>query len=324
MNRKDRVAPWDEVPVYCDWSLAKYNKRVISSQVIQQEFLSLQETYKEYTEFYTDGSKSSTFVGCAVYSRSSTRAVRIDRVASIFTAELYGILLALEHIVDNSVMKAILFVDSRSVLLAVSSQLPTKNLLAQHIRFKINQALRLGHTIKFCWVPSHVGIPGNEKADNLAASAKDTIASFGLPHQDLKPLLKKLILKAWQLEWDTEYDNKLHVIKPILAMWESSFQKERQLEVLLCRLRIGHTRLTHLHLLCGEDAKLCDHCGKPVTVIHILWQCNFHHLLRRSCFPECFKNNLPFHPMFLLGDEPLVPFGRVLDFLKKAGYLHLL
>ena len=135
LRQKDRVAPWDEVPVSCDWSLTKYNKRAISPQALQQEFFSLREIYKDYTEFYTDGSKSWSFVGCAVYSAAFTKALQIDSVASIFTAELYGILLAVEHIIDKNIMKAILFVDSQSVLLAISSRLPTKNLLAQQIRF---------------------------------------------------------------------------------------------------------------------------------------------------------------------------------------------
>lgn len=129
---------------------------------------------------------------------------------------------------------------------------------------------------------------------------------------------------SWQLEWDREYDNKLHVIKPIFALWESSFHRERRVEVLLCRLRIGHTRLTDLHFLRDENVKLCAHCGKGLTVLHILWHCPFHHQLRRSSFPELFRGYFPFHPMFLLSDFPLVPFHRVLDYLKKAGYLHQL
>ncbi|XP_042147017.1 uncharacterized protein LOC121836236, partial [Ixodes scapularis] len=56
LNYRDRVAPWDEVPIVCDSTLTKYSKRATSPRVLQQEFLSLQETYRGYTEFYTDGS----------------------------------------------------------------------------------------------------------------------------------------------------------------------------------------------------------------------------------------------------------------------------
>uniref|UniRef100_A0A6B0V3M1 Putative tick transposon n=1 Tax=Ixodes ricinus TaxID=34613 RepID=A0A6B0V3M1_IXORI len=222
-------------------------------------------------------------------------------------------------------MKAILFVDSQSVLLAILSITDSKNPLVQHLRVRLNQALKQRQLIKFCWVPSHVGIPGNEKVDLLAASAKECPKlPLGLPHQDLKPLIQKFIMKSWQLDWDMEKENKLHVIKPLLGVWESSLHKNRHVEVLLCRLRIGQTSLTHLHLLCNEDVKLCDNCGKAMTVLHILWHCKSLNQQRQSCFPELFRDHLPFHPYFRLGDQPLVPFNRVLKFLHKTGLLHQL
>lgn len=189
----------------------------------------------------------------------------------------------------------------------------------------MHRALLLGLDIKLCWVPSHVGIIGNEGADKLAASIKDNIKiSLKLPYEDFKPAFRRAINKVWQSEWDREIDNKLHVIKPCLEVWESSHHKNRFHEVLMSRLRIGHSRLTHLHLLCGEDAPQCEHCGKVVTVLHILWNCRHLHEQRRACFPELFRYHLPFHPAFLLGDQPLVPFRRVLEFLKVTGYMHRL
>ena len=43
--------------------------------------------------------------------------------------------------------------------------------------------------------------------------------------------------------------------------------------VLLNRLRIGHSRLTHSYLLCGDDPPICQSCGIPLTVKHILVEC---------------------------------------------------
>ncbi|XP_040069430.1 uncharacterized protein LOC120842402, partial [Ixodes scapularis] len=171
--------------------------------------------------------------------------------------------------------------------------------------------------------PSHVGILGNKEVDKLAVSARGSSITFNcLPYQDLKPLLRKSIFLKWQLEWDTESNNKLHIIKPILGVWESSYNRERRVEVLLCRLRVGHTRVTHQYLLHGEDVALCEHCGELLTVLHILWHCSSHQPLRQSCFLELFRDHLPFHPSFLLGDKPLVPFSRILDFLKQTGYIY--
>jgi len=43
--------------------------------------------------------------------------------------------------------------------------------------------------------------------------------------------------------------------------------------VLLNRLRIGHTRLTHSFLLSGDDLPECGTCQCPLTVKHILVEC---------------------------------------------------
>jgi len=39
--------------------------------------------------------------------------------------------------------------------------------------------------------------------------------------------------------------------------------------VLLNRLRIGHSRLTHSYLLSDDDPSTCQSCGIPLTVKHI-------------------------------------------------------
>ena len=43
--------------------------------------------------------------------------------------------------------------------------------------------------------------------------------------------------------------------------------------VLLTRLHIGHTRLTHSYLLSGDDLLECGTCQCPLTVKHILVEC---------------------------------------------------
>ena len=48
--------------------------------------------------------------------------------------------------------------------------------------------------------------------------------------------------------------------------------------VILNRLQIGHTRLTHAHLL-GDDEAFCATCYTSLTVNHILMECpQFSHL----------------------------------------------
>jgi len=54
--------------------------------------------------------------------------------------------------------------------------------------------------------------------------------------------------------------------------------------VLLNRLRIGHSRLTHSYLLSVDDPPTCHSCGIPLTVKHILVECRSLRDIREKYF----------------------------------------
>ena len=125
----------------------------------------------------------------------------------------------------------------------------------------------------FCWVPSHTGIKGNEKADSAAKSALDLPrAKVGVPYTDFKYLIRQYIFSIWQDDWNGAVVNKLHSVKPVLGDWQSSYRQCRKDEV-VCRARISHTHLTHSYIL-KDPPPLCECCQCILTVHHILVECN--------------------------------------------------
>jgi len=131
------------------------------------------------------------------------------------------------------------------------------------------------------WRPSHIGIPGNEIADTYA---KQSISS---PHsliigshtlQDSKHFITDHILKNWQHSWSTQR-TKLNEIKPSILPWPTTPLTRRQ-EVILNRLRIGHTWLTHKHLMSKTDPEPCLSCGETPSVKHIICFCREHNDVR--------------------------------------------
>ena len=81
----------------------------------------------------------------------------------------------------------------------------------------------------------------------------------------------------------------------------------------LCRLRIGHTRLTHSFRMEGkEDRPKCETCQVFLTVRHIMTECLDYQALREALLPgdtleEIFSNS----------DRSIVTFLRECDLLNK-------
>ena len=125
-----------------------------------------------------------------------------------------------------------------------------------------------GKNVEFCWVPAHVGIGGNEKADALAKEALgiDPRNNIALPVKDIYPIIRSVLQDVWNFSWELE-NQKMKDIANTSRPWKYP-DLPRNKEVILCRLRIGHTRFTHGFLMCGEPQPFCDDCLVPLTVKH--------------------------------------------------------
>ena len=79
----------------------------------------------------------------------------------------------------------------------------------------------------------------------------------------------------WQQSWGDPADqnNELFTIKPVLGEWLPGLRTNRRKEIILARLPIGHSRVTHSYLLKGEEEPQCIPCNAPLTINHILIDC---------------------------------------------------
>ncbi|GFY11576.1 RNase H domain-containing protein [Trichonephila clavipes] len=260
-----------------------------------------------------NGSKHADYVGCGVVIEDIMHGYRLDTSCSVFTAEAVAIYRALQLIDSNMPRKHCIYTDSMSVLEALENYNDRCHAVVCKILDITSRLYSKGFDIVFCWLPSHVGIIGNEPADSVARSAT-THLPLAVPLMDMKRIILHHIFMIWQESWSLQLDNKLHSGKPVIGVWP--VMPMRRTDVKLTRLRIGHTRFTHRHLLLGEDAPECPSCKVSYTVRHILIDCPVFNNYRITFFNSSHLT-LP----DLVGE---IPYQNLFAFIRRIGFLFLI
>ena len=270
--------PWCRPPLdICNFKCNKKN----SSPQIKAEFNEHNTRHTNQKSIFTDGSKSEEGVGCAVVCGNNIIKKHLPSYTSIFNAELFAIFKALEYIFNYSSVgeQYVIYTDSQSVLAAIKHMMPSNNLVQEVQEWLVLLHSRRRICVSFCWVPGHVGIEGNERADAAAkeASRLDRCDALKAPHGDFKVIIRCFMRNRWQEHWNGLTTNgKMRAIRTTVQPWRSSCHPNRRASIILTRLRIGHSYLTHRYLMTsGEErqAPRCLTCHCDLTVKHILVDC---------------------------------------------------
>ena len=229
-----QVPPWTmHHPKVC-LDLSVLAKKDTPSHVYIQKFNEIKDQYSYCIPIYTDGSKDNDRVRCGLIINNLSIKQRLPSNASIFTAEVTAIDLALDTIAESDDDHFIIFSDSLSVLLSLHNKKMDNPLILQLLQ-KLHHLSCAHKTIHLCWIPSHIGIRGNEAADMAAKESLDQdITASQVPYTDLKSHINHFISSKWQERWSSCRDNKLFQIKPTLGEWPPGFRRSRKEEV-VCR-----------------------------------------------------------------------------------------
>ncbi|GFY05981.1 probable RNA-directed DNA polymerase from transposon X-element [Trichonephila clavipes] len=163
--------PWNTPRFHYINPFASYSKSTVVPVVFQRVFAYHRSQYSSYSTIYTDGSKRADYVGCGVVIEDVMHGYRLDTSCSIFTAEAVAIYRALQLIDSNMPRKYCIYTDSMSVLEALENYDDRCHPVVCKILDITSRLYSRGFDIVFCWLPSHVGIIGNEQADSAAKSA---------------------------------------------------------------------------------------------------------------------------------------------------------
>ena len=273
--------PWHLKSCNVDTSLIDQGSKHDNPELLKYLALEKIENYKNTVQIYTDASKTldnKTSAAFCVPTLNIQHGARTTDNITIFAAELTAIKLALIWVMNTLDEDVSIFSDSYSSLQAISSGKSTcrPNLLLDII----NLVTSYNKNIRFVWLPSHIGIKGNELADKLAntATANSVIeVDVELELSEAYNLVDRYIIDKWQHTWDSEpTGSHYRKIEKTVSTKVKYLHTSRQKEVIITRLRLGKCQLNaYLHQIGKHPDGLCHSCNKPETVTHFLTECAY-------------------------------------------------
>lgn len=236
---------------------------------------------------------------------------------SVFTCELYAIKKALEHILETQTDKCyLLHTDSQSSLQALQDIFST-NALIQEMHQLLTDLMKQGRKITLMWIPSHQGIPGNELADAAAKEATrlPLHVPTSIPHIDAIKYISRKLHNHWQTSWKESSSSKLHEVTQHSRMKYPLQNFKRQDQVIITRLRVGHTKITHSYLLDRTLPPTCTNCHSKISVRHIISECPLYHLHRDQFHISTYSSTVLNNP---------TSSSNLIKFLKPSIYTNIL
>lgn len=296
-------APWCIKPPNVEMITTGCKSSMIPQSVIQRHLEFRNEHGKDNIICYTDGSRTENNTGGAYLFNGTIYQFKLNPISSVYTAELVAILKCLEAIyrfIHESFNNKhfIICSDSKSSLLAIKN-IFSSSIIIRKILLMISDINSRGYRIRFLWIPSHIGIKENEMVDKAAKTSHNSVIEPLCTYEDFRNKIKRDIKQSWLNNWKNQpLSNKLRRIKDDVFPWNSSHWQNRKNEIVICRLRIGHTLATHKYLLDRRDPPVCEECGAvPLTVKHILIDCpGLGHLRRKYKLSSSIKEILEDNP----------------------------
>ena len=215
-----------------------------------------------------------------------------------------------------------IFCDSSGALQALQHT-NSRNYIVIRIKKLIKLVKNDNKLISLEWIPSHVGIKGNEIADQNAKEAlnRNSYINIQYSYEDYKMIMKKEIMKQWQDDWD-QFDSYLHDIKPKIGKWDSSYQKIRKEEVVICRLRLGCVLMDIKHIFDRTEPIICSQCNVRLTSKHVILFCPKYINMRRRLLSYTRENNINLDMATILQDT--FPIQLLIMFLKDSKIIDIL
>ncbi|XP_039962482.1 uncharacterized protein LOC120776078 [Bactrocera tryoni] len=309
--------PWLLSDLSIETRLQTFQKQNTCPQLYAQNFLEYKAelSQKAFNFIFTDGSKTKFSTSFAVVSENLDvlRKGILPNHCSIYTSEIFAIYQA-ALIASKTKDNFCICTDSRSAIDALW-KFKKDSVLVTHTR---DLLIKHKNKIKLIWIPGHCGLQGNELADSVAKSLhNDPVICFDtFEKADLSRHVRRYINNKSLLKWK-EYVHHYADINPTKI--RPTFPSDaKQSDILVfTRLRLGHTQITHGHLL-SHGVSSCNVCGAMSTSVkHILDICPRFSIQRQRIFGLTV-------PSQLLSDTAALNISKISSFIASYNLSHLI
>ena len=250
---------------------------------------------EDWIHIYTDGSKSeegASGAGCYNESMGLQNAYPLGTTVTIVEAELKAIHRALTQLKQYNIEKRdiIIFSDSQSALSrlqAAYNTLQPPKATVRDIQSSIGdlQTTTPGRLVYLQWIPAHVGIPGNEKADKLAKQgAAEPQPTLPQPIELVLTSEQQHQRERWKEFWTASTVAPLyHQIGSFKATKQTAIDLlDRHQCGIIERLRLNrYPTASHLQRIGKKTNNLCR-CKAVEDIPHLLLDCQLTENVRQA------------------------------------------
>eukprot|EP00745_Piridium_sociabile_P037673 TRINITY_DN6865_c0_g1_i3.p1 TRINITY_DN6865_c0_g1~~TRINITY_DN6865_c0_g1_i3.p1 ORF type:complete len:1255 (-),score=165.91 TRINITY_DN6865_c0_g1_i3:139-3903(-) len=241
-------------------------------QMIQAREL-IENTYSSDFQIYTDGSvlpDGKTGAGIFFKDLPKTASIKLPST-NILTAELVAILSALKILATLIPYppRVTIFTDSKTSLQVIENgRCRSRPDILLKIQRLLTYISSKNISIRFQWIPSHVGIPGNEKADKAAKQGaqlpEDRCIKLSPSINDIHRKIHHAVWSLWQEEFiisarDFKWTNQHFCGESRDTLF---IKQPVHIAHLMSRIRVNQwkTNYTNIPCTCGQDLISFNHC----------------------------------------------------------------
>lgn len=144
-------------------------------------------------------------VGAAAVMEGIVRRATLPSEATVFSAEIHAVQLAINIATDTNFSDYVIFSDCSSIVTTISSLNFTHPIIRklQHNIFDLK--IKQNKTIIICCIPGHAGIVGNERADlNAKLATTQPVQAISIYYKNWYSVIREKITDKWNTEWQTD------------------------------------------------------------------------------------------------------------------------